>query len=218
MWLIQGVVGAALGWLVAKLLEPVLDGIDRRRAAEADPDAWFPWKPWCIAHAIAGGTAGALGVVFGLGRLHSSGSVGIWTIFGLTVGLAQWVVLRRDDHVGPLWVAGSALGWSVWSLFQAVEAPGYFGLSAVGLVVGLLQWILLRRARERARFWPPANIVAWPVAGAFGLSGSMFLMVAGVPFGVAWIGGWAAVGVLGSLILGWALGHMPRTEAVAAVE
>lgn len=218
MWLIQGVIGAALGWVVAKLLEPVLDWIDRRWAAEAEPAVRFPWRSWCLAHAVAGGVAGALGVAFGLGRLHTSGSVGIWMIFGMTVGLAQWTVLRRDDRLDPLWVAASALGWSVWSLFQAVEAPGYFGLSAVGLVVGILQWTLLRRARERAHFWPPANIVAWPVAGTFGLSGSMFLMVGGVPFWVAWIGGWAAVGLLGSLILGWVLGRMPRPEAVPAVE
>jgi|GEM_PF-1529035 len=218
MWLIQGVIGAALGWIVAKLLEPVLDRIDGRRAAEDERDGPFPWRPWCLAHAIAGGIAGALGVAFGLGRLHSSGSVGIWMIFGLTVGLAQWIVLRREDPIGPLWVAASALGWSIWSLFQAVQAPGYFGLSAVGLVVGLLQWTVLRRARERAHFWPPANIVAWPIAGALGLSGSMVLMVAGVPFGVAWIGGWAAVGLLGSLILGWVLGRMPRPEAAPPAE
>jgi len=38
MWLIQGVIGAALGWLVAKLLEPVLDRVGRRPAAEAGSD------------------------------------------------------------------------------------------------------------------------------------------------------------------------------------
>ncbi len=220
MWLIQavpGAVGAALAWGVAKLLEPVLDRIDRRPAADGDePAPAFPWRRWCIAHAVAGAIAGAVGGWLGLAGLHSSGGVGIWLVFGAAVGLAQWIVLRRDEEIGPFWAAASVLGWSVWSLFQAVETPGYFGLSAVGLIVGTLQWAVLRRTREKTRFWAPANIVAWPIAGALGLTGSMVSMVAGVPFTVAWIGGWAAVGLLGSLILGWALGRMPRRETATA--
>ena len=224
MWLIQAVpaaVGAALAWVVAKLLEPVLDRIDRKRTAEEKEQeaAAFPWKRWCIAHAVAGGIAGAVGGWLGPAGLHPSGRVGIWLVFGAVVGLAQWIVLRRDETVGPFWAAASVLGWSVWPLFQDTEKiPGYFALSAVGLVIGTLQWTVLRRTREKTQFWAPANIVAWPIASTLGLTGSVVSMVAGVPLTVARIGGWAAVGLLGSLILGWALGRMPRREAAPAVD
>ncbi len=212
MGLIQAVIGAIIAWIVPKLLDHLLAKEKRESGAEADLVSAFPWVRWCVAHTIAGGVGGFLSGALGATGLNTPGGVGNWTIFGVAIGIAQWIVLKRYNNFGPFWAVASALGWSVWSIFQVAQAPGYLGWSAVGLAVGILQWVVLRRERDRAYFWVPANIMAWLVAGTLGFAVGMGLLSAQVPFAPAWVVGWSAVGLFGSIILGWVLGRMPNRE------
>jgi hypothetical protein len=97
----------------------------------------------------------------------------------------------------------------VWSFFEAAKMPPYFGWSAAGVSVGVLQWLILRRIRAGAIWWIPANLVGWLVAGTLGTAFGFILLGAGVPLPVAWVLGWAFVGLVGAVILGFALGRMP---------
>jgi len=107
MWLIQGVIGAALGWTVAKALDPLLDRLDRRQAAADEPVVLIQWGRWCLAHGLAGAVAGSLGVALGLTRSSSTAGVGLWTVFGMVPGLmppsARVPTLRRQ---ASRWAAG----------------------------------------------------------------------------------------------------------------
>ena len=210
MGLIQAVIGAIIAWIVPKLLDSLLAKGKLESGSRADLLSAFPWTRWCVAHTIAGGAGGFLSGALGAAGLNTPGGVGNWTVFGVTIGIAQWIVLKRYNNFGPFWAVASALGWSVWSIFQAAQAPGYLGWSTVGLTVGILQWVVLRRERNRAYFWVPANIIAWLVAGTLGFAVGMGLLSAQVPFVTAWIVGWSAVALFGSVILGWVLGRMPN--------
>jgi hypothetical protein len=212
MEFMQAVIGAVIAWVVPKLLEHLLAKGKRESGAEVDLVSAFPWTRWCVAHTIAGGVGGFLSGALGATGLNTPGGVGNWTVFGVAIGIAQWIVLKRYNNFGPFWAVASALGWSVWSIFQAAQAPGYLGWSAVGLTVGILQWVVLRRERDRAYFWVPANIMAWLVAGTLGFAVGKGLLFAQVPFTTAWVVGWSAVGLFGSVILGWVLGRMPNRE------
>jgi hypothetical protein len=212
MELIQAIIGAIIAWVVPKLLDHLLAKGKQEKDTKADWAAAFPWIRWCVAHTIAGGAGGFLSAVLGVAGMNTPGGVGNWTVFGVVIGITQWIILKRYGNFGPFWAVASALGWSVWSIFQAAQAPGYLGWSAVGLVVGILQWIILRRERDRAYLWVPANILAWLVAGTLGFAVGMGLLSARVHFATAWVMGWSAVGLFGSVILGWALGRMPKKK------
>ena len=113
--------------------------------------------------------------------------------------------LKATLDLGPFWAVSSAVGWSIWSIFQAAQVPGPFGWSAVGLSVGILQWLILRRVRNKAVWWIPANLIGWLVAGTLGTVIGMSLLGARISFPVAWVLSWAFVGLAASLVLGWAL-------------
>jgi hypothetical protein len=216
MELIQAVIGAIIAWIIPKLLDLLLAKGKQESGAVGDLVSSFPWIRWCVVHTIAGGAGGFLSGALGAAGLNTPGGVGNWTVFGVAIGIGQWIVLRRYTNIGPFWAVASALGWSVWSFFQAAQVPGYLGWLAVGLVVGILQWIVLRRERGRAFLWLPANIIAWLVAGTLGVAIGMSLLSAQVSFATAWVVGWASVGLFGSVILGWVIGLMPNREGTPA--
>lgn len=102
-----------------------------------------------------------------------------WTVAGICVGAAQWVVLRRQLRAARWWVLGSAVGWLLGTvlfvpggtfLYFLVALltggnPHFFsgpdnGL-AVGLSVGFVQWLLLRRELTGAGWWVVATALAW---------------------------------------------------------
>jgi len=212
MEVVQAVVGVIIAWVVPKLLDLLLAVGKKEIGAREDLASRFPWISWCVALTVAGGVGGFLSGALGAAGLNTPGGVGNWAVFGAAIGIGQRIVLRRYHAFGPFWAVASALGWSVWSFFQAAKAPANMGWLAVGLVVGILQWGALRRRRGRAFLWIPTNMIAWLVAGNLGYAAGMALLSAQVPFASAWVIGWAAVGFLGSVILGWALGRMPSKE------
>ncbi len=149
---------------------------------------------------------------------------------GTLLGVAQAAVLRR--HVGDFpviaWCAATAIvatvGWGSTSAFQAggtggTEPPmvlvlvGAAGLGAgMGLVMGAAQWLVLRRVFTRAWTWIPASVVGW------GLGMVPAFWVATLPETGAGLGERLALGAIGGLLMGlavgavtgWNLGRMRR--------
>lgn len=125
---------------------------------------WTFWLQWLLAT--------ALGWLVGLFLLGEAG-------IGASVGLAQWLVLRREFTNAGWWILVSAVAWLVgWEIIVDGQllTPGADLISSLivgavmGLVLGLGQWLLLRRWTQSASMWIPANLSAWSVAftGIFG--------------------------------------------------
>src|SRR5215469_2006761 len=102
-----------------------------------------------------------------------------WTVNGICVGAAQWVVLRHQLRAARWWVLGSAVSWLLGTV---LFVPGgtflYFVVAlltgrnpqflsgpdngvAVGLSIGFVQWLLLRRELTSAGWWVVATALAW---------------------------------------------------------
>ena len=89
-------------------------------------------------------------------------------VIGTSIGLAQWLVLRRRLSPIGWWVPLSIIGFGLGKAVSEALAPatpavlGYMLSGAViGLSVGLAQWLLLRRRVPSAGWWVPATILAW---------------------------------------------------------
>jgi hypothetical protein len=85
-------------------------------------------------------------------------------VMGLSIGIAQWLVLRRILPKSFWWI-----GLTTMVSFGVGRALGnsynsYLGGAAVGILVGIAQWWVLSLAFSQAGWWIPANIVGW-VAG-----------------------------------------------------
>ena len=146
---------------------------------------WSFWFQWILAT--------TLGWLAGWAVL---GEVGI----GAAIGVAQWLVLRREVANAGWWILASAVAWAVsWGIIVSglVVPPGADLISslivgaAVGLLLGGGQWFVLRRWTHYASLWILANMSAWSV----GFSGI---------FGGAVLTG-AVVGAVTGLVLDWLL-------------
>ncbi len=99
-------------------------------------------------------------------------------ILGGAVGIAQWLVLRRQiPNAWPLagyWVLGSAaayaiglsIGFSPRGVLRALgwTAPNrlvalFLAVSALGALVGMIQWLALRTRLPRSGWWVLASAV-----------------------------------------------------------
>lgn len=109
-------------------------------------------------------------------------------IVGLSVGVLQWLLLRR--HLAGLqqWPIFTALGFAL----GAFAFPAFMGVGA-----GLLQWLLLRRNLNKTGWWPVINAVAWPVGYMFGVSLGAAL---GTAVGSSFLGGLLGAAFTGLII------------------
>jgi len=144
------------------------------------------------------------------------------TLFGLPLGLLQWLVVRRSPGIGRPWILATALGVGVMhALGDGAPAPagggglaaadGWLAIGAVGgLAVGALQ--ALAGARVLVVWtWVVGSTIAWPLGIAAGLAAahSSGLMAATGP--AAWAQQHALVGAIAGLIAGILTGAlMPR--------
>jgi hypothetical protein len=134
---------------------------------------WGLWFQWVLAT--------TLGWLLGLVILGETG-------IGLTVGVAQWLVLRTRLSRTGWWIIASAAGWLLgWAVLVSglVLPPGTSGLTTVlsgavlGLALGLAQWVALRQMMPQAGWWVFASVAGWTVA----LTGVLGQTVVGVVAG-----------------------------------
>ena len=53
---------------------------------------------------------------------------------GLSIGVGQWLLLRRRIHRAGWWIAANVAGWGLLALITEGNSSGQFGLLAVGLL------------------------------------------------------------------------------------
>ena len=107
---------------------------------------------------------------------------------GLSVGLAQWLVLRREVPTSTLWVPATTLGFAVGI---------WFGLAFMGLGTGLAQWWVVRKTFSKGSWWPTISAIIWPLGYVAGGSVSGALIV---PLGSQLLAGLVGIVVTGLII------------------
>jgi hypothetical protein len=99
--ILKMIVSAVIGVVVPAALKQFLP--------EPKPVTSLPWFKWCVA-GFVGGALGGLGS--GIATLTGAGLAGIgnWAIFGVSIGLLQWLALRGYRTVGTWFVLSSMVG------------------------------------------------------------------------------------------------------------
>ena len=131
-------------------------------------------------------------------------------VIGISIGIAQWLVLKGRIHRAGWWILASIIGFGVGkavgdAVAQAVSGALGSGLdgAVIGASLGVAQWLVLRRHVAQAGWWVLANILAWA------LGWTVIRVIdeaAGGPAGMAYIigaTGAAAAGVITGLSLVW---------------
>lgn len=125
---------------------------------------------------------------------------------GLTMGLAQWLVLRQVVPESGWWTPLTTFGWLVGAaliMSGLLLPPGpnlvtsMLAGAIIGGVVGLAQWFVLRRWVEIAVAWIPVNALAWSIT----FTGILGETIAG-----------ASVGIITGIALDWLLRNAPKKQ------
>ncbi|MEJ2737181.1 MAG: hypothetical protein P8189_27075 [Anaerolineae bacterium] len=140
-WL-KWVLASTLGWVVGLLL-PRSAGMTI--GALVGIAQWIVLRPlfrqsgwWILASAVGWAASYTLlSMVLPVGDVFLYGGV-----IGVTIGAAQWLVLRRWASRSGWWVAISTLGWAVGPIL---------GTSLTGAVVGATTGLALELLRQHAR-------------------------------------------------------------------
>lgn len=154
------------------------------------------WFHWTLASAVGWLVGGILGFI----------------TLGATLGVAQWLILRRHQERAELWVLVKSLGvllgiilaapiqeWDL-STGSGMDLDILFYAPTFGAVVGAVEWLLVRSWFNRAYLWVLINVLAWGVGLFLGDAAAMLLDT--VQPLIAW--GLVAGGFAGA-ISGWGL-------------
>jgi len=186
---------------------------------------WNVWLQWILANAV-GETVGLGGtlVIGGLLLVNAQETMGAVPaailavlagtfIEGITVGTAQWLVLRRPINGirWRLWVLATAIGaFIAWALgmipstFMVAGAGSegaapaqmsdlmIYTLAAVmgfvlGPILGVPQWLVLRHHLPKAGWWVLANALAWMVGMVIVFVGTNFIPPEGISLNIAFV-------------------------------
>lgn len=133
---------------------------------------WTIWPWWVLLTAIGGGVGFLLGLsaaeamsrVFGRPIFEAV----LYGIFGASIAVLQWFVLRVHVTQASRWVPVSTLSWIlVGALADVVEIKGGLAVvwpALIGATVGTFQWLALQKHIPLAGFWIVASAIGW-VAG-----------------------------------------------------
>ena len=108
--------------------------------------------------------------------LRRAGATGL--VIGATLGLVEWLVLRRYLSGAFLWLVATPIGWALGigtATYLSEELTAVAGLQSgdvlrdvlatlsCGAIVGFTQCIGFRRRLPRVEFWVLANCMAWVI-------------------------------------------------------
>ena len=174
---------------------------------------WGLWGWWVLASTVGF----ILGFVVAKATFGSGALAGI--VDGASLGIAQWLVLRRYIARAGWWVLASIVGLAVgFGVCAAVRFAGGFaedvGFAMAGAVagtvigasLGIAQWLVLRRHIARAGWWVLASAVG---VATFETVDFAMLFDAGRVFLV----GVAAYGAITGGVLVWLL-RQPKAEEI----
>ncbi|MDX1384757.1 MAG: hypothetical protein R3190_13985, partial [Thermoanaerobaculia bacterium] len=182
------------------------------RADRCEP----PRLCWSLLTALGGAVGMTLGVPAGLAIGEIAGPCLLLpvagTVIGGTLGLCQWMVLRRHVADTARWICGSGLGtgagllagtWLVESIGLVKYDASHETIalllvgSTIGFATGGLQWLGIRRRVAASGWWTAGNAAA--VAAGLAIGGHLARDGLG---GIRTAAGLAATGLAAALLLG----------------
>ncbi len=186
---------------------------------ERKQPGWMFLLLWYVA-TFAGGLlyvipVGAVHILLGLDRLAdpprpgelSTGVLVLAAVLcgaacGSTIGLAQWLVLRRELKRIGWWVAATVAGYASIGLLPLIAAafqPGWLEWAFTLIITGKIHWLARVEATWPAASWPAGAITLTLFGTVLGIM--QWLVLRGRVRQAAWwiaisTGGWALAAVL----------------------
>jgi hypothetical protein len=176
---------------------------------------WGTLGAWVVATAVGWVVGFAICEAFSafLKSLNSDGLV-----IGAGIGIAQWLVLRRQAGGAGWWILASIVGFGIGKVLGdpvAANLGGFVGSAlggaTIGLAAGALLWIALLRLGADPGMWLVASTVGWGVGWL--LIGSIDESN-GAPGPSAYLVGAAGAAIAG-VITGVSMVRLLRTRAPA---
>jgi hypothetical protein len=97
-------------------------------------------------------------------------------VFGLVIGILQWLVLRTEIARAVIWIPATSAGWAASFALLAVAShvggpsepvtviAGALAFATIGPVVAIMQWLVLGRPIRTAGPWVVGSGVSFVVA------------------------------------------------------
>ena len=132
---------------------------------------------------------------------------------GFSVGILQWLNLRRRVSWASMWIWVTAVGWMIGIPLALSLYTGLISISdstlidvwgktiqatIIAILIGVIQWLMLRRHISRAGWWIFANLIGWNAASLLAGAGAMVGVLDSIPMGIS-------VGAVTGLALAWLL-------------
>lgn len=139
-WMLANVIGWSIGLLGGLLFNPICFIAGGAACIGVGIAQWYVLRPhydreWIVATVVGGlcGTVpallGGLMIFFGLGLVGLCSGA----IFGAAIGIAQWLLLKRNHSRAEWWIGANALGGLLCGLLTMI--PLIAGLP-IGLLIG----------------------------------------------------------------------------------
>ncbi len=187
---------------------------------------WIFWLLWFTAtlagYLLYSIPVGLVQIVLGLDRLDDplrAGEITVWMLvlaavlcgaaIGATIGLAQWLVLRREiKHIGG-WVSATLAGYAAIGLLPLLAdlfQPGWLNWALTLIISGKMHWLARVQPTWPASSWLPGAITL-TLFGAF-LGIMQWLILRRRVYQAGWwiafsTGGWALAVALALNFVSW---------------
>ena len=124
----------------------------------------LPRMGWWIAATTLGWQLGLVGDGLLFHSLHSMldspwFEILMTMLIGGSMGLVQWLVLRRCVRHAAWWILANVLGWGAATLSNQMVIPAVGIMLVLGIATSIALWLLLDQLpqREGSRRNPPPN-------------------------------------------------------------